>query len=53
MVVYLLELLPFLYCFWRLYRYRTKLQTAQRMLRELGFTRFFYFRARKPVAVEL
>ena len=26
---------------------------AQRMLRELGFTRFFYFRARKPVAVEL
>ena len=30
MVVYLLELLPFLYCFWRLYRYRTKLQTAQR-----------------------
>ena len=34
MAVYLLELLPFLYCFWRLYRYRTKLQTAQRMLRE-------------------
>ena len=26
---------------------------AARMLRELGFTRFFYFRARKPVAVEL
>ena len=26
---------------------------AQQMLRELGFTRFFYFRARKPVAVKL
>ena len=34
MVVYLLALLPLLYCFWRLYRYRTKLQTAQRMLRK-------------------
>ena len=34
MVVYLLVLLPLFYCFWRLYRYRTKLQTAQRMLKK-------------------
>ena len=34
MVLYLLALLALLYCFWRLYRYRTKLQTAQRMLKK-------------------